>query len=78
MPEHQLVDALTNALSGRSEGMVCAYLFGSHARGKAGVRSDVVHGYQDVDKAIVREVVANRLGDLTAYVVAIRERLTAA
>jgi len=35
------VDALTTALSARSESMVCAYLFGSHARGKAGVRSDV-------------------------------------
>lgn len=41
MPDHQLVDALTTALSARSEGMVCAYLFGSHARGEAEVRSDV-------------------------------------
>lgn len=41
MPDHLLVDALTAALSARSEGMVCAYLFGSHARGKAGAQSDV-------------------------------------
>lgn len=41
MREQQPVDVLTNALSERPEGLVCAYLFGSHARGEAGARSDV-------------------------------------
>jgi uncharacterized protein YutE (UPF0331/DUF86 family) len=31
-----------------------------------GFRNVLVHGYQDVDKAVVRDVVENRLNDLTA------------
>lgn len=43
-----------------------------------GFRNVLVHGYQDVDKAVVRDVVENRLGDLSAFVTAIRGRMTAA
>jgi len=38
-------------------------------------RNVLVHGYVDVDPAIVRDVVENRLGDLEAFVSAIRARL---
>lgn len=41
MPDEQLVDVLTTALSERPEGLACAYLFGSLARGEAGAGSDV-------------------------------------
>jgi len=37
----------------------------------AGFRNVLVHGYDDVDLAIVRDVVTNRLGDLIAFVRAI-------
>jgi predicted nucleotidyltransferase len=37
----QFEDILRSALSSRSEGMVCAYLFGSHARGDARQGSDI-------------------------------------
>jgi len=40
-----------------------------------GFRNVLVHGYQEVDKAVVRDVVENRLEDLDAYVAAIRDRL---
>lgn len=43
-----------------------------------GFRDVLVHGYQDVDKAVVRDVVENRLGDLMAYVGAVRGRMTGA
>jgi uncharacterized protein YutE (UPF0331/DUF86 family) len=36
-----------------------------------------VHGYAGVDKAIVRDVVEYHLGDLTAFVDAIRARIGA-
>jgi uncharacterized protein YutE (UPF0331/DUF86 family) len=39
-----------------------------------GFRNVLVHGYQGVDKAVVRDVVENRLGDLVAFVAAIRSR----
>jgi uncharacterized protein YutE (UPF0331/DUF86 family) len=39
-------------------------------------RNVLVHGYVDVDPAIVRDVVENHLGDLDAFVTAIRTRLT--
>ena len=38
----------------------------------AGFRNVLVHGYADLDLAIVRDVVANRLGDLDLFVEAIR------
>jgi uncharacterized protein YutE (UPF0331/DUF86 family) len=38
-------------------------------------RNVLVHGYVDVNPAIVRDVVENRLGDLEAFVSAIRARL---
>lgn len=41
----------------------------------AGFRNVVVHGYQGLDKAILADIVANRLGDLLDYVSAIRGRL---
>jgi len=41
-----------------------------------GFRNILVHGYQSVDKAVVRDVVENRLGDLAAYVDAVRAHLS--
>jgi uncharacterized protein YutE (UPF0331/DUF86 family) len=41
-----------------------------------GFRNILVHGYEEVDKAIVRDVVENRLNDLLAYVHAIRSRMS--
>ena len=41
----------------------------------AGFRNILVHGYADVDLAVVQDVVANHLGDLDAYVAAIRAKL---
>ena len=41
----------------------------------AGFRNILVHGYADVDLGIVRDVVANHLGDLDAFVAAVRARL---
>jgi uncharacterized protein YutE (UPF0331/DUF86 family) len=38
-------------------------------------RNVLVHGYVDVDPAILRDVVENHLGDLDAFVSAIRARL---
>ena len=43
----------------------------------AGFRNVLVHGYQDVDLAVVLDILANRLDDLLAFVRAIRARLTA-
>ena len=43
----------------------------------AGFRNVLVHGYQDVDLDVVVDAAANRLGDLTAFVAAVRKRLTA-
>ena len=42
----------------------------------AGFRNVLVHGYQDVDLAVLRDILANRLDDLLAFVRAIRSRLT--
>ena len=42
----------------------------------AGFRNVLVHGYQDVDLAVVQDVLANRLDDLLAFVRAVRVRLT--
>jgi uncharacterized protein YutE (UPF0331/DUF86 family) len=41
-------------------------------RAAIGFRNVVVHGYTVVDPAIVRDVVENRLGDITDFVSAIR------
>lgn len=41
----------------------------------AGLRNLLVHGYGDVDLAIVRRVVEENLGDLLALVEAVRSRL---
>lgn len=38
-------------------------------------RNVLVHGYASVDKAIVRDIVENHLGDLLAFVAAIRGRM---
>ena len=41
----------------------------------AGFRNILVHGYQDVDPAIMADVVVNHVNDLLAFVAAIRECL---
>ena len=41
----------------------------------AGFRNVLVHGYGDVDLAVVRDVLENHLGDLDAFVAAMRVRL---
>lgn len=46
-------------------------------RNMAGFRNVLVHGYDAVDLAIVRDVVEHRLGDLLAFVEAIRKVLRA-
>ena len=42
-----------------------------------GFRNVLVHGYDDVDLAIVEDVLRNHLGDLLDFVAAIRTRLPA-
>jgi len=44
-------------------------------RRMAGFRNVLVHGYAEVDPEVVRDVVENHLGDLVAYVAAVRARL---
>ena len=44
-------------------------------RRMAGFRNVLVHGYDDVDLRVVEDIVANRLGDLMAFVDAVRARL---
>jgi uncharacterized protein YutE (UPF0331/DUF86 family) len=39
-----------------------------------GFRNVIVHGYDTVDLAVVRDVLENRLGDLLAFVAAVRAR----
>ncbi|CAN5318308.1 DUF86 domain-containing protein [soil metagenome] len=46
-------------------------------RDMAGFRNVLVHAYSQVDHSIVREIVTERLSDLTAYVAVIRGRLPA-
>ena len=43
----------------------------------AGFRNVLVHGYQDVDLDIVVDAAKSRLGDIVAFVSAVRRRLTA-
>lgn len=40
-----------------------------------GFRNVLVHGYDDVDLRVVEDVVANHLGDLLAFVAAVRAHL---
>jgi uncharacterized protein YutE (UPF0331/DUF86 family) len=47
----------------------------STLRNMAGFRNVLVHGYDDVDLAVVRDVLGNHLGDLEAFVEAVRRRL---
>jgi uncharacterized protein YutE (UPF0331/DUF86 family) len=47
---------------------------GRALRAAVGFRNILVHGYAAVDPAIVRDVLANRLGDLIAFVEAIRRQ----
>jgi uncharacterized protein YutE (UPF0331/DUF86 family) len=42
-----------------------------------GFRNVLVHGYAEVDLAVLRDVVEHRLGDLLAFAAAIRARLGA-
>jgi uncharacterized protein YutE (UPF0331/DUF86 family) len=44
-------------------------------RNMVGFRNILVHGYETVDLAIVRDVVERRLGDLLEFVGVIRQRL---
>lgn len=44
-------------------------------RRMAGFRNVLVHGYTDVDPSIVRDVVEHHLGELEAFVAAVRARL---
>ncbi|MEJ2326149.1 MAG: DUF86 domain-containing protein [Chromatiaceae bacterium] len=46
--------------------------------GMVGFCNVLVQGYKEVDKAVVRDVVENRLDDLVAFVEAIRPKLPAA
>lgn len=46
-------------------------------RAMAGFRNVLVHGYTDVDRAVVKDVVEHRLGDLLALVARVRARLAA-
>jgi uncharacterized protein YutE (UPF0331/DUF86 family) len=47
---------------------------GAILRDMAGFRNVIVHGYQDVDLGVVEDVLRNHLGDLLAFVAAIRGR----
>lgn len=44
-------------------------------RAAAGFRNLLVHGYASVDKAIVRDVLENHLGDFLSFVDAVRARI---
>jgi len=44
-------------------------------RNMAGFRNVLVHGYQTVDNAILRDVASHRLDDLLAFVDHVRARL---
>ena len=57
-----------------TDGWVPESLAGPLAK-MAGFRAVLVHGYQDVEKAVVRDVLAHRLGDLSARVDALRWRM---
>jgi uncharacterized protein YutE (UPF0331/DUF86 family) len=44
-------------------------------RAAVGFRNVVVHGYSSIDKAVVCDVLVNHVGDLVAFVVAVREAI---
>lgn len=44
-------------------------------RRMAGFRNILVHGYSEVDPGIVQDAAENRLGDLEAFVAAVRPRI---
>ena len=44
-------------------------------RNMAGFRNVLVHGYDDVDLAMVSDVLKHHLGDFEAFVAAVRQRL---
>lgn len=46
-----------------------------HLVGMAGFRNLLVHGYGDVDIDLLKNILAHHLGDLLAFVAAIRRRL---
>lgn len=46
-----------------------------HLRAMVGFRNVVVHGYDDVDLSIVREILTHHLSDLERFVEAVRARL---
>ena len=50
---------------------------GARPGAMAGFRNLLVHGYDEVDLAIVRDVVEHHLGDLDAFVVSVRAQLGA-
>lgn len=56
------------------DGWIDATLTGA-LRNMAGFRNVLVHGYDDVDLAVVRDVLDHHLPDLAAFVVAVRRRL---
>lgn len=47
----------------------------TNLRNMAGFRNVLVHGYDDVDLAVVRDVLDLHVGDLSAFVAAVRQRL---
>jgi uncharacterized protein YutE (UPF0331/DUF86 family) len=55
-------------------GILPAGLAGTLRR-MVGFRNVLVHGYQDVDLGIVRDILQNRLDDLLAFATALRARL---
>ena len=44
-------------------------------RNMVGFRNILVHGYDDVDLAIVADVLTNHLNDLEAFIAAVRQRI---
>jgi uncharacterized protein YutE (UPF0331/DUF86 family) len=76
--DHRFEEPTTNAaLFGTlaKHGFVPEQLRGS-LEAMAKFRNVLVHGYVDVNPAIVRDIAVNRIGDLDAFVAAIRARLT--
>jgi len=65
---HRYFDILTR------HGWVTADL-AARMKSMVGFRNILVHEYEDVDLAIVRDVVEHRLGDLLEFVAAIRAKL---
>ena len=47
-----------------------------HLSRMAGFRNVLVHGYDDVDLAVVEDIVRNRLDDLLEYVASVSRRLS--